>query len=176
MILKPTDVIFTFRPWDPVSEVIAFFTFPVLYKGVLHHLSHAETIGKVIDDDNVMCYSADASGLNYDKVQLSSIPFWVGKTCPSLTDTQSIEILRWLKQHQGVPYNFLGLLDFPLQVPLDQKNALYCSQSVYYAYALLEDKYFNDPKTDGKSLLMDAPWVSPAHLYTSPYLIKVAGN
>ena len=175
-MIKPADICFEFHPWDPISEVIAFFTFPILYNGALHHLSHAETIGEVIDDDTVKVFSADASGLNYEEKKLSNIPFWAIKDCPSLTDLQRSEIIRWLQAHKGIGYNFLGLLDFPLQVTLDQKNALYCSQSCYYAYALLVDDLFRDPQTDGKWLLRDAPWVSPAHLYTSPELFKVAGK
>jgi uncharacterized protein YycO len=172
--VRPGDICFQFHPWSPLSEIIAYYTFPVDYNGVAHHLSHAEIIVDVGNDIQVV--SADAGGMTLKWEILDNIPFWIIKTCSSLTPLQRDEIVRWTLAHQGVGYNFLGLLDFPLQIALDQKDCLYCSQACFDAYELVVDEYFRDPKCEGLKLLSGVLWVSPAHLYTSPYLVNVTGS
>jgi uncharacterized protein YycO len=174
MDIKPGDVMFEFHPWSIMSEIIAFYTFPVLFNGELHHISHAEMIVDVGNEVQVL--SAEAEGMTPEWKILKEIPFWVIKDCHTLTDMQRKEILRWAWAHQGVPYNFLGLLAFPMHVDTNSKNALYCSQACYSNYLLEIDDHFKDPQCDGVKLLSDVAWCSPAHLFTSPLLIPIGGS
>jgi hypothetical protein len=177
MEIKPGSTIFTFRPWDPISEIIAFFTFPIMHDGVLHHVSHAERVVDVgSDPDKVQVASADASGMTIEWIQLSDIPFWVAKDDLDMPDLLRQEIIRWAWAHEGEPYNFSGLLSFPLHIDLNMKNHLYCSQAVYDNNLLLLTDHFKDPRCEGKALLRDCAWVSPAHLFTSPYLSVVGSK
>jgi uncharacterized protein YycO len=175
--VRPGMMMFEFHPWNVISEIIAFFTFPVIYNGILHHVSHAEIIVDVGNGGpaDVQVMSAEASGTQPEWLQLSDIPFWVIKDVPSLSDLQRNEIVRWAWAHKGVPYNYFGLLDFSTHIGLDESNHLYCSQEVYNGFELDVDDFFKDPKCEGITLLKDVAWVSPAHLYTTPFAVTIGG-
>ncbi len=176
MDIKLADIIFTFDPWNPVSELIAWNTFPIMFNGEYHHVSHSEIVTDIAQDGGVQVMSAEAEGLSPKWIHFEDIPFWVLKTCPYLTELQRTEMVRWARAHEGVGYDFLGLMSFPLHMNLQNLHKTWCSKAVFDNYLLQVDDLFKDPKTNGIMLLRDVAWISPAHLYTSPYLPVVEGS
>jgi uncharacterized protein YycO len=149
-MIKSADLFFTtsesfiskfirFRTWGKYSHVqIIVETEPIL--GVI---------------------SADVTGVTWREIRKDELDSYAILTCPTMTDKEREDVVKFCFSTIGTPYDYWGLVDFLLNTDLQEEDHYFCSELAFIGY-----------EKAGKSLLkrIDHAFVSPMHLYISPIL------
>ncbi len=150
--IMPGDLMFTWNESSPLAHSI--------HQKTNIKISHVQPVLDVGVSGTLYVMSAEASGLTPKWVIPETLDWQCVLTCPDWTLKMRDKYCQWMWDHKDIPYDFLGLVSFVVNIDLNNESRLFCSEQCYQGAIEALDYYF----VDG----IDHAYVSPGILYTTP--------